>query len=212
MSELLGSQESKPVSDCHPSPQYHVCEPSPDLLTSVIENEHTRRLAMQQYTKLETKLEDLAENHPTHDDGVSPMIDFLEKLFLALTEMIQLVTTLSNVLKERLETPEIYIAMERLSDSELNRAYASLKQNPNRQMRRELSQNSQDGDDYFCSSGRLPESSKVDNMNDKLGQSPPSYDITASVQKLRDSAPAKPPRSFWKKFLKWSGEVGSHEE
>jgi hypothetical protein len=46
MFELLGSQELKPVSDCHPSPQYHLCEPSPDVLTSVIENERTRRLAL----------------------------------------------------------------------------------------------------------------------------------------------------------------------
>jgi hypothetical protein len=115
---------------------------------------------------------------------------------------MQLVAKLSNVLKERKENPEIYIAMERLSDSEFNRAYASLKQNPNRQMRRELTQNSQDRDDYFCSSRRSLDASKVDGINDKLGQSPPSYDIAASVRKASDSAPAKPPRSFWKKFWK----------
>ncbi|KAJ5195671.1 hypothetical protein N7449_006150 [Penicillium cf. viridicatum] len=138
MSELLGSQELKPVSDCHPSPQDHLCEPSPDILTSVIENERTRRLALQQSTRIETELGNLAENHPMHDDDLPLMIDFLEKFFLLLKEEIQFVNTLSNVLKEHIENPEIYIAMERLSDSEFNRAYASLKQNPNRQMRREL--------------------------------------------------------------------------
>jgi hypothetical protein len=202
MSELLGSQELKPVFDCHPSPQYHLCEPSPDVLTSVIEIERTRRLALQQFMKLQTELENLAENHPMHDDSVPLMIDYLEKLFLLLKEGMQLVTNLSNVLKERIENPEIYIAMERLSDSEFNRAYASLKQNTNRQMRRELAQNSQDRDDYFFSSGRLLESSKVNNMNDKLGQSPPYYDMAASVRKASDSAIAKPPRSFGKKFWK----------
>lgn len=203
MSELLGSQELKPVSDCHPSPQYHLCEPNPDALTSVIENERTRRAALQQCIKLETELENLAENHPTHDDGSPLMIDYLEKCFLLLKEEMQLVTKLSNVLKERIENPEIYIAMERLSDSEFNRAYASLKQNPNSQMRRELAQNSQDRDDYFCSSGRLLESSKVNSMNDKLGQSPPSYDMAASVRKASDGAIAKSPRSFGKKFCKY---------
>ncbi|KAI2705907.1 uncharacterized protein N7518_005864 [Penicillium psychrosexuale] len=203
MSELLGSQELKSVSDCHPSPQYHLCEPSPDVLTSVIENERTRRLALQQCTELETELENLAENHPMHDDDVPLMIDYLEKLSLLLKEQMQLVTTFSNVLKERIENPEIYIAMERLSDSEFNRAYASLEQNPNRQMRRELAQNSQDRDDYFCSSGPLLESSKVNNMNDKLGQSPPSYDMAASVRKASDGAIAKSPRSFGKKFWKY---------
>jgi hypothetical protein len=184
MSELLGSQKLKPVSDCHPSPQYHLCEPSPDVLTSVIENEHTRRLALQQFTKLETELGNLADNHPMHDDDVPLMIDYLEKLFLLLQEGMQLVTKSSNVLKIRIEYPELYIAMERLSDSEFNRAYASSKQN-------------------LYSSGRLLESSKVNNMNDKLGQSPPSYDMAASVRKASDSAIAKPPRSFGKKIWKY---------
>ncbi|KAJ9480623.1 hypothetical protein VN97_g12924 [Penicillium thymicola] len=205
MSKLLGSQELKPVSDCHPSSQCHLCEPSPDVLTSVIENERTLRLALEQITKLETELGNLAENHPMHDDNDASllMIDYLEKLFLLLEEEMQLVKKISNVLKERMENPEIYIAMERLSDSEFDRVYASLKHNPNRQMQRELAQNSQDRDDYFFSSERLLESSKVNNMNDKLGQSPPSYDMAANVPKASDVTPAKPPRSFWKKFWKY---------
>ena len=206
MSELLdGSQESKPVSDCHgPSPQYYLCEPSPDVLTSVIENERTLRLALQQLIKIGTELGNLAENHPMNDDDLPLLIDYAEKLLPLLKEQVQLVTELSNVLKERtVENPEIYIAMERLSDSEFNRACASLKRNINRQMRGELAQNCQDRDDYFCSSGRLFESSKkVDNMNDELSQSLPSYDMAANVRKASDSAPAKPPRRFWKKFWK----------
>ncbi|CAI7650018.1 unnamed protein product [Penicillium viridicatum] len=205
MSELLGSQELKLVSDCHPSPQYHLCEPDLDMLTSVIENERTRRLVLQQLDKLETELDDLTESHPIHDnDSDIPLkIDYLEKLSLILKEEIQLVGKSIKALKERTENPEIYIAMGRLSDSEFNRAYASLKQNPNRQIRKELAQNSQDCDGYFCSSKRLLESLKVDNMNNKLGSSPPSYDIAASVRKASDSAPLKPPQSFWKKFWKY---------
>lgn len=175
------------------------------MLTSVIENERTRRLVRQQWEKIETELDDLIENHPMHDDDkdIVLRIDYLEKLSLFLKEEIQLIGKSIKALKERIENPEVYIAMARLSDSEFNRAYASLKQNPNRQMRRELAQNSQDCNDYFCSSGRLLESSKVNNMNDKLGENPPSYDITASVWKASDSAIAKPPRSFGKKFWKY---------
>ena len=206
MSELLGSQELKLVSDCHPSPQYHLCEPDPDMLTSVIENERTRRLVLQQLDKLETEFDDLTESHPMHDnDSDIPLrIDYLEKLSLILKEQIQLVEKSIKAQKERIENPEIYIAMGRLSDSEFNRAYASLQQNPNHQIRKELAQNSQDCD---CSSKRLLESSKVDNMNDKLGSSPPPYDIAASVRKASDSAPLKPPRSFWKKFWKCSARI-----
>ncbi|KAF3021382.1 hypothetical protein E8E15_009330 [Penicillium rubens] len=200
MSELLGSQDSKPVSDCHPSPKYHLCEPSPDVLTSIIENQRAFRLATKRMTEIEIISEDFCENHPAHDSDIQIKIDRLEKLSPLLEELMHLCTKLTNLLKERLENPEIHIAIGKLSDSELNRAYASLKQNPNRQMRRELAQNSQDRDDCFCSSGRLLESSKVDNMNDKLGQSPPSYDMAASVRKASDSATSKPARRFWKKF------------
>ncbi|KAJ5535451.1 hypothetical protein N7527_001705 [Penicillium freii] len=206
MSELLGSQELKLVSDCHPSPQYHLCEPDPDMLTSVIENERTRRLVLQQLDKLETELDDLTESHPIHDNDSDILlkIDYLEKLSLILKEEIQLVGKSIKALKERTENSEIYIAMGRLSDSEFNRAYASLQQNPHHQIRKELAQNSLDCD---CSSKRLLESSKVDNMNDKLGSSPPSYDIAASVRKVSDSAPLKPPRSFWKKFWECSARI-----
>lgn len=209
MSELLGSQELKPVSDCHLSPQYHLCEPNPDMLTSVIENERTRRLVLQQCEKMETELDDLIENHPMHDDDKDIMlkIDYLEKLSLFPKEQIQLTGKLIKALKERTENPEIYIAMERLSDSEFNRAYASLKQNPNRQIRKELAQNSQDCDNYFCSSKRLVESLEVDSMHDKLGPSPPSYNTAAIVRKASDSALSKPPRSFWKKFWKCSARI-----
>jgi hypothetical protein len=85
MSEILG--ELKPVSDCHPSPQYHLCEPNPDMLTSVIENERTRRLVLQQCEKTEAEFDDSTENHPVHDDNdILLKIDYLEKLPLFLKE------------------------------------------------------------------------------------------------------------------------------
>ncbi|KAJ5970427.1 uncharacterized protein N7479_000345 [Penicillium vulpinum] len=91
MSELLGSQELKLVSDCHLSPKYHLCEPNPDMLISVIENERTRRLVLQQCEKLETELDDLTENHPMHDDDkdIVLRIDYLENLSLLLKKQMQ---------------------------------------------------------------------------------------------------------------------------
>lgn len=86
------------------------------MLTSVIENERTRRLVLQQYEKIETELDDLIENHPMHDDDkdIVLKIDYLEKLSLFLKEVIQLIGKSVKALKERTENPEIYIAMERL--------------------------------------------------------------------------------------------------
>ncbi|CAI7636329.1 unnamed protein product [Penicillium discolor] len=155
MSELLGSQELKPVSDCHLSPQYHLCEPNPDMLTSVIENERTRRLVLQQCEKMETELDDLIENHPMHDNDKDIMlkIDYLEKLSLFPKEQIQLTGKLIRALKE------------------------------------------------------LSSTGLVDNMNDKLGPSPPSYNTAASVRKASDGALSKPPRGFWKKFWKCSARI-----
>jgi hypothetical protein len=57
MSELFESQESKTVPYCDDRPpQYDPCQPSQDVLTSVIENEHTGRILAQRLKELETKL------------------------------------------------------------------------------------------------------------------------------------------------------------
>lgn len=96
--------------------------------------------------------------------------------------------------------------MQRLSNSEFNRAYASLKRNPNSQVGVKLAQDSQDYDDSFLSSvlsEQLYESSEEeDDMDDKVGQSLPSYEAVAKIQKATGSAPAKP-RSFWKKLWRF---------
>lgn len=216
MSEPLESQELKPVSDCHPSPQYHVCEPSPNILISVIENERAARLAVEQNMEITTRVDNFIENLPmryrdynygeaennTNNNNYLQDIEFFDNFSLLVTEWIECMTEISNILKERLDHPEIYIAMGRLSDSEFNRAYASLKESSNHQTQRELAQDSHSRGDYSCSSGRLLESSKVDNSDDKLGQSPPSYDTATHVWRPQDSTPARCSRRFWKKLWK----------
>lgn len=81
MSELLdGSQGSKPIPDCHdPSPAYDLGS-SPDLLTSVMENERTRRLILQQLDKIDAESETLLKNHPINNRKLDYMelIEFME--------------------------------------------------------------------------------------------------------------------------------------
>ncbi|CAI7573555.1 unnamed protein product [Penicillium palitans] len=121
MSELLfESQESKTGADCDDRPpQYDSCEPSQDILTSVIENEHTRRILLQRLDNMGTELVNLAEKKPTDTDYL-----LLEGLFQEMgrlfTEAARMATELANVYKERIVgNTELYTAMLRLTVSEI---------------------------------------------------------------------------------------------
>ncbi|KAK4861624.1 hypothetical protein LT330_003659 [Penicillium expansum] len=233
MSELsFESQESKTVSYCHDCPpQYDYCQPSQDVLTSVIENEHTRRILCQRLGNMATELLDLGEKKLTDETDYLMITEYLLEMGRLYTEGMQISTELANVYKERtVRNVELYTAMSRLTDSEFNRTYASLKRDPSRQVRHELAQDHKghadcyDRDcghnsqrslgtkqmegardctcDFPCSDGRLFElSQKLEKINDKLGQSLQSHD-TANVSKTTHNAPTKPPRSFLKRILK----------
>jgi hypothetical protein len=145
---------------------------------------------------------------------------------------VQISTELADVYKERtVRNTELYTAMERLTDSEFNRTYASLGRDANRPMRHELAKSHEDRGDRYrdcgynsqrslvekqiggagdstcdspCSRDRFFElSAKVDKINDKLGQSLQSND-TANVPKTTHDATTKPPRIFWKRILEHS--------
>lgn len=208
MSELLfESQESKTGPDR--PPQYDPCQPSQDILTSVIENEYTRRILLQRLDNLGTELFNLGMKKATDTDYVllEEMFQELGRLF---TEGMHMTTELANVYKERVVgNTELYTAMLRLTVSEFDLTYASLRRDPNRQMRHS-GYNSQhslgikqiEGAGSPCSCGRFFElSAKVDKINNQLGQSLQSHD-TAKVWKTTHDTPAKPPRSFWKTILK----------
>ncbi|CRL23389.1 unnamed protein product [Penicillium camemberti] len=217
MSELLfKSQESKtgPDYDDRP-PQYDLCQLSQDVLTSVIENEHTRRILLQRLDDLGTEFLNLSENKPTETDYLL-LAELLLDMGRSYTEAMQVATQLGNIYKERtVRNTELYIAMSRLTASEFNQTYASLRRNPNRQMRHELAHDHKDRGDFYgrdcgsnsrrsldtkqiegagspCSCDRFFEpSAKVDKINDQLSQSLQSHDT-----------PAKPRRSFWKRTFK----------
>lgn len=215
MSELsFEGQDSKTVPYCHDRPpQYDSCQPSQDVLTSVIENEHTRRILLQRLDKLGTDFLNLVEEKLTETDYLR-LTEVLLEMSRLYTEGTQIATELANVYKERtFQNTEICIAMSRLTVSEFNRTYTSLRRDPPLQMGHELAQDHEDHGNCYnrdctcnspCSCDQLLElSAKVDKINDKLGQSLQSHD-TANFPKTTDLALAKPPRSFWNRILKHS--------
>ena len=235
MSELsLEGQESKTVPYCHDRPpQYDSCQPSQDVLTSVIENEHTRRVLLQRLDKLGTDFLDLVEEKLAETDYLR-LTEVLLEMSRLYTDGTQIATKLANVYKEcTFQNTELCIAMSRLTVSEFNRTYTSLKRDPPRQMRHKLAQGHEDRGDCYnrdcgCNSQRslgtqqiggagdcscnspcscdqfIELSAKVDKINDKLGQSLQSH-VTANIsKKTTDLAPAQPSRSLWKRILKHS--------
>lgn len=202
MSELLfESQESKTGPDCdNRPPQYDPYQPSQDILTSVIENEHTRRILHQRIDNLGTEIINLTEEKKPTDTDYVLLEEVSQELSRKFTEVAHITAELANVYKERVAgNTELYTAMLRLTVSEFDQTYASLRRDPNRQMQHEgynsqhslgIKQVEGAGSPCFCD--RFFElSAKVDKINDQLGQSLQCHDT-----------PAKPPRSFWKRILK----------
>ncbi|KAJ6132589.1 hypothetical protein N7471_007804 [Penicillium samsonianum] len=234
MSELFSeSQESKTVPYCHDRPpEYESSQASQDVLTSVIENEHTRRMLAQGLENFGTECLTLAEKIPT-DTDYHLLAELCSEMGRFCAEAMHTATELANIYKERtVQNTELYTAMSRLTDSEFNRTYASLRPDPNPQVQHELAKDYKDRSDCYerdcgynshpyletkqteiagdctcdspCSCDRIfALSPKMDEINDKLGQSLQSHD-TANISKTTHDASAKPPRSFWKRILKHS--------
>jgi len=170
------------------TPQCDLCQPSQDILTSVIENEHACRILHQRLEDLFTELGDLADKNPTatETDYLVKSEEHLEMGRICI-KLAEAVTELANIYKERtVQNTELYVAMSRFTEGEFNRTHASSRRNPNRQMRHELAQACKDSGGCYA---------------DKLGQNLRSHD-TANVSKT-DDAPAKPHTSFWKRILKY---------
>ncbi|CAI7665415.1 unnamed protein product [Penicillium glandicola] len=214
MFEFLEGQESKTVPCCHDlPPKYDSCQPSQDVLTSVIENEHTRRILLQRLDKVGTDFLKFGEKKPTESDDLL-FAEYILEAGQLFKEGMNMSTELANVYKERsAQNTELCTAMSRLTDSEFNRTYASLRRDPNRQMRHKMAQDHQGhkdcGSDQIKGAGDSPcsydpffeLSAKVDKINDKLSQSLQSHDA-ANISKTTDDALAKPPRSFWRRIFK----------
>lgn len=215
MSELsFKGQESNEVPYLHDCPpQYDPCETSQDVLTLVIENEQKRRALCQKSEVMSTECLKLTDRMDTKSE-IFHTPDSVLKLARFFKEMAEMTTELADIYKERTANKELYTAMSKLTDSELNQTHASLKREPNQRMRHELSQDNKNRDDCpgkdpVCgspprSSGQfIGLSASADNINDQPGQLFQSDDSANASMTIHD-APATPHRSFWKRIWKHS--------
>ena len=223
---------------CHDRPpQYDSSNLAQDLLTSIIENEHTFRRLLQRGRELEAEQANLFEEIESKKPMQIPLYDCGAESFHRMgqihAEMAQVCAGMENVVKERAaHNTDLYTALDKLTDTEFNRTYDSLKQDPNRQMRHGLAQDykyngeCQDrhsvcnskyssttkpverANDYIsdspCFYDRLAElSSTVDKLNKQLGLPLLSHDT--AISRVTDDATVKSPVSFWKRIFKTSG-------
>jgi hypothetical protein len=160
-------------------------------------------------------------------------MELFQNLNQLFTEGAQASGELVNLYKERTaQNTELYLAMSKLTASEFDRTYASLKRGANQQIRHELGQDNKDrGDCYDGDYGYSPQchletnekegardstcdspcscdqflklSAKVDEIGDKLCQSLQSHEAAIGSETTHNT-PAKPPSSFWKRIFRHS--------
>jgi hypothetical protein len=184
------------------------------MLTSDIENEQHRRVLLQRLEKFNTDIWVLAEEKPQHTDtDYLRSSEYLAEGAQPFTEGAHLFTELAILFKERtIQNTDLYTAMSRLTKVEFDRTYASLQRDSSRKTRYEPVQDHKDhgncleresGDSAQSSHDQfLALSDRLDEINEKLGQSLPPQDTT-NTSKTTDSATEKPPQSFWKRIWKY---------
>ncbi|KAJ5359601.1 uncharacterized protein N7496_012014 [Penicillium cataractarum] len=234
MSDLsLEGQESKEVLCNHDQPP-HYCpsQPSQDLLTFIIETEHTGRILLQRLLHINNEVEKLLEKQPRDESSSLVKAKWSRELGSKCIESGQISIDLADVFETRAgENSGLYIALSKLTESEFNQTYASLKRdNANRQIQHTPAGDNQNGincherdsgnhhqsalmtshrgrardynNDSLSSSGRfLDLSARVDQINEKLDKSLLSHD-KADISKRTGYATAKSPRRLWKRILK----------
>jgi hypothetical protein len=117
-------------------------------------------------------------------------VECFQELSQKYTEIAQACTGLAELAKDCAvrDNTDLYKAMTKLNESELQRAYDSLKRYPTWQMRHELAQNHKH-------SGECKD-------RDSLGNS-----YTSSTSKRNVDTTAKPTMGFWKRLFKHSARL-----
>lgn len=239
MSEL--AVETAPF--CHDRPpQYVSSQPSQHLFTSIIENLLSTHKLAQRIDDLDEEVDNTVQDmkskvHLLETPDWNLGAEFFQELGQKSTEMAQVCTAMAKNLKDRTvhNTTDLYKALSKLDESELQRIYDSLKRHPTWQMRHELAQNHehsgecQDRDsmgnsqtssttkqveragdclsDSSCSCDRLVEIlARMDKISDKFYQSLPSHE-TVNISKTSVDTTAKPTVSFWKRIFKHSAQL-----
>lgn len=233
MSEIsVDAQESKAIPCYHDQlPQYCSNQPSQDLLASIIETEHTRRILDQRIEDGFEEIEDLIERAPTDETSRLASARWLQKSGQKFKDIGQMMIE-SAVLREKWagENGGIYIALSKLTESEFNQTYSSLKRCANQQPRYALVEDHQCGSqcynrnsgnkfqsaplnkygteagdynhDSICSCARVSYlSTTADHINEKIDKNPLPHD-KADIPLRTDRMGEKSPKSFWKRILK----------
>jgi hypothetical protein len=221
----IKGQESKTVSYCHNHPpQYDACQPSEDILTSVLENEKTRwnirilldDISAEMLTKIQ-KMEEGELSDSSDDissDDISPeyisTAEFYQDIGRLATEMGQLLAELANRTKKcAVKHTDLCSVMCRLSENEFNRLYDSLKRNLNQRMQHGLAQDHTNGGychdrDIEHESQRSLTTKQVQRAGNSStsDQSLPSYGMANASKMNDDAAAAAKPRVRFRASLK----------
>lgn len=111
---------------CHDQPpQYDSYQQTPDLLASIIENEHDIKISVQRLRNLCDEIGFLTQNtlSPTDYPLIGEAYPKLSRLF---AEAVPISTGIGNIFKERTDqNTELYVSISRLTQSETDRTYAS---------------------------------------------------------------------------------------
>lgn len=148
----IRGQESKTVSYCDDRPpQYDTCQPSEDMLTSVLKNERTFRNIRIRLNdigaEMLNKIQKMEERELPDSPDYIFAAEFFQDIGQLATEMGQSLTELANIAKERaVKHTDLCTVMARLSENEFNRIYDSLKRDLNQRMQRGLAQDRTTGE------------------------------------------------------------------
>lgn len=233
MSEIsVDGQESKAVPCYHDQlPQYSSKQPSQDMLASIIETEHTRRILEQRIEDFSEETEDLIKRAPTDESSRLASAKWLQKCGQKFKDLGQIIIEAADILEKWAgENGGIYIALSKLTESEFNQTYSSLKRYANQQLLHAPVEDHQGGShcnnrdsgnkfqsapltkygkgagdyarDSICSCDRVSNlSTTADHINEKIDRSLLPHD-KADILTRTNRTGAKSPKSFWKRILK----------
>jgi hypothetical protein len=147
----INGRESTTASYCHDHPpQYDAYQPSEDILTSVLENDKTRRNIRIRLDNIGAEMLNKIQKRQTRElpdcpDYISAA-EFFQDIGRLTTEMGQLLTVLANIAKESaVKHTDLCTVMSRLSENEFNRVYDSSKRDLNQRMQPGLAQDRTNG-------------------------------------------------------------------
>ncbi|KAJ5239869.1 hypothetical protein N7468_004488 [Penicillium chermesinum] len=138
MSEIsVDGQESKAVPCYHDQlPPYRSKQPNQDMLTSIIETEHTRRILKQRIDDFIEETEDLIAREPTDKSSRLASAKWLQKCGENFKGMGPIMIKAAGIQEKWAgENGGLYIALSKPTESEFNQTKSFLMRYANQQLR-----------------------------------------------------------------------------